>query len=459
MHRYRIHVILAISCIFQVLTACGPTDPTTPPNVIIITLDTVRADHLGCYGYPVDTTPHLDALASVATRYERCVASSSWTLPTHASFFTGKFAFEHGAHGFLSSPAAKNNINRLPESELTLAEALREEGYATTAYVANDALLGTRWQVDQGFEIYHVDRERCTIINDKVFAWLQARPDKPFMLFINYMDAHRPYNAETVPGLLPRPVVHDRGDLVRTMYEEVMPGTEPVSPELQQRVIDQYDTALRNLDTGLGALFDELKRLGVYENTVLVVTSDHGEFFGEHRLVEHSKDVYEEVMSIPLIIKYPGQTEGGIESTTATASDLPGLILAAFPNDVRKRRMVDFPDMPGTHEVVGELYYTRTKDLYHPIWGKRFRRVRTAIYDGPFKYIDSSDGAHELYDLDADPGEAVNLIETEAGTAARLAGRLGAFLASRAHSDAEDDKTPLTRDEIRRLRSLGYVGD
>ncbi|MBC8423423.1 sulfatase [bacterium] len=453
---YAFFIVLIGACS---LSGCGSVDDHAgPPNVVIITMDTVRADHLGCYGYPVNTTPQVDALAAVATRYARFVASSSWTVPTHASFFTGKFAFEHGAHGF-QVRFEVNNVNGLPAKELTLAEVLLDEGYATGAFVANEAYLGPRWQLDQGFETYHVEHVRCPDINRKAFAWLDSIPEKPFLLFVNYMDVHRPYNAQTVPGLLPRPVVPDDGELVEALCDAVMPGTNAVPPDLQQKVIDQYDTALRNLDAGVGALIEKLKSLDRYDNTVLVVESDHGEFFGEHLLVEHSKDVYEEVLSVPLIIKYPGQTQGAIESTTASAPDLPHLILSAFSGDDWAQHRLKFPNAPGNHEIIGELYYTRLKDLFHPVWGHRFRRIRTAFYDWPFKYINSTDGVHELYNLEEDPVEAVNLVGLDEATAGRLAGQLRQFLESRVRSDEQVEQKPLTKEERRRLKSLGYVGN
>jgi arylsulfatase A-like enzyme len=262
-----------------------------------------------------------------------------------------------------------------------------------------------------------------------------------------------------VAGLLPRPVVQDNGRLLDSLYAAVMPGTNPVPADIAQKVVDQYDTALRNLDTGIGDLIGHLKELGVYDNTVFVVTSDHGEFFGEHLLVEHSKDIYEEVVSVPLIIKFPGQTEGAIENTIVSATDLPHLVLSAFEGEPWVSHLADFPDSPGNHEIVSEIYYTRTKDLFHPVWGHRFNRVRTAIYDWPWKYISSSDNKNELYNLETDRAEAVNLIESDETTAARLSARLYEFLEKRGRSDERVDQKPLSEEERRRLRSLGYIGD
>jgi arylsulfatase A-like enzyme len=453
-------VTAALTAAFLVFGCSYGRGPFTPPNVIIITLDTVRSDHLGCYGYPLQTTPNIDAFAEKATRYTRVVASAPWTIPTHASFFTGRFPFEHGAHAFkVATPT--NNVNPLPESQRTLAEVFSDEGYDTGAFVANVAYLSQRWRLDQGFGSYVVKRVYASRLNKRVFPWLRvaATTARPFFLFVNYIDAHRPYNARPCHGLLPRPAASNPAELLDSFYDAVMPGTGDVPEDLREKVVNQYNTALCNLDISFERLIQELRELGVYDNTIIVLTSDHGEFFGEHLLVEHSKDVYEEVLSIPMIVKYPGQKKGKVVNTIVSATDVPHMILSQFRGGNWEEHLAKFPDAPGEHEVISELYYTRAKDLFHPVWSHRFDRVRTAIYDWPFKYISSSDGKNELYDLEKDRAETTNLIRQDQDTAARLAGRLQAFFAERVKSEELVDQEPLSEEELDRLRSLGYVGD
>jgi len=154
------------------------------PNVIFIVPDTLRADHLGCYGYKRNTSPTTDAFAKKAILYTRAFASSPWTVPTHASFFTGRYPFEHGAHTFkVAKP--KNNVNSLHKKSLTLAEVFKEEGYDTAAFVANAAYLSTRWQLNQGFDTYHVGRVRAATLNKHIFEWLDIHAENHFFLFIN----------------------------------------------------------------------------------------------------------------------------------------------------------------------------------------------------------------------------------------------------------------------------------
>jgi arylsulfatase A-like enzyme len=438
--------------------ACARGGPERAPNVVLITLDTVRRDHLGCYGYARATSPALDAFAAVATRYNHAIATSSWTVPTHASLFTGLFAFEHGAHAFEVPAGTINNVNPLPAGAHTLAEALWGRGYTTGAVVANEAYLSPRWQLNQGFETYDARRAYAPGVNERVFRWLDAVHERPFFLFVNYIDAHRPYNTRPRPGVTPRPVTQDNGELLDSLVAAVMPGTGEVPAELAARVIDQYDTAVANLDDALGALIERLRRLGVYDNTVIVVTSDHGEYFGEHHLVEHSKDIYQEGLIVPLIVKAPGQTEGAVDERVTASTDVPRAILENFPEDWHDV-LAQFPDAPGAGDVIAEIYYTRTKDLFDPRWGHRFQRIRTALYDGPYKLIASSDGGHELYRLDTDPREANNLFEAEPDAARRLMTRLQDVFAGRTASEERVDQAPLSDEELKRLRSLGYIGN
>ena len=436
----------------------APPEDRTLPNVILITFDTLRADHLDCYGYGRAVSPHIDEFARTATLYSRAMASSPWTVPTHSSLFTGKNPFEHGAHTF-KVDTWMNNVSPLASSHLTLAEAFQQESYTTAAFVANAGFLGPRWQMNQGFETYHVERVESPMLNRRIFDWLESLEERPFFLFINYIDTHRPYNTTPRPGLLKEPAVRDRAALLDALIDAVMGGDGTIPPALAQKVIDQYDTAIANVDEQFGELTALLKKLGLYENSTIVITSDHGEFFGEHQLVEHSKDVYQEGIWVPLIVKSAGQKQGKIVETLTSSTDVPGLIFSDFSSDIRARYLKDFGDVPGNHPVVSENYYSRLNDLFNPTWGDRFNRVRTAIYEWPHKFIHSSDGHHELYDLMGDPGEKKNLLTELPEVAQRLSRALEQFRAERDRGSGVIVERPLTEEEIDELRSLGYVDD
>jgi len=452
------NLIIIVASVGPAALSCGCAPGESPPNVVLITLDTMRQDHLGCYGYARPTSPNLDAFAQSATTYTRAVATSPWTVQTHASLFTGKFPFEHGAHTFKVTSPTPNNVNPLSKSFKTIAEFFRDEGYETTAYIANAAYLSERWQLDQGFDRYVVDHVPAVLLNRRITAWLTAREERPFFLFVNYIDTHGPYNTSKAAPFLDEPASADK-TLVDELFRQVMPGTGAIPSDLVDNVLDQYDTSVWIVDEQVGALFQSLKKLGLWENTIVIVTSDHGEYFGEHHLVKHSKDIYEAAMAVPLIVKGTGPGESKRVDTYVTSNDIPGIIASWMPFRLAAKLFVDFPDLPGNHPVIGENYYSRPHDIFNPVWGHRFKRVRTAVYDWPYKLIYSSDEKHELYNLDTDPGESENLLEQKPDVASRLQKTWMDFQEKRQRSDELIDQDPLTEEQLEKLRSLGYIGN
>ncbi|MFQ5490047.1 MAG: sulfatase [Phycisphaerae bacterium] len=445
------------------LLGCAPdraveSGPTVP-NVILIVLDTLRADHLGCYGYDKATSPRIDAFAAESVLYEKALASAPWTVPTHASMFTGKNPFEHGAHTFrVGQPV--NNVNSLHQRHTTLAETLQAEGFDTAAFVANDAFLGRRWKLDQGFDRYHVERAYAERLNEHIVRWLGDRQGRPFFLFINYIDVHWPLNTSPRPGFkVDASGLQNPEQLLAKIRRAVLPGTGKIPSDLMQQLTELYDLAIANLDEQVGALLDFIEGKGLGGNTLVVITSDHGEYFGEHHLIGHSKDVYQPALSIPLLIRAPGQAGGQRDKRLISSTDLPQLILSHFPQDFIDRRRRVFPDVPGNHLVLSENYFSRTKHLFGKPWSHRFWRIRTAVFDGSYKFIHSSDGQHELYDLQVDPTEKHNLYDVRRQVADQLLVHLEQFQDQRGRSADAPDTAPLTEEDIRRLKSLGYMGD
>ena len=190
---------------------------------------------------------------------------------------------------------------------------------------------------------------------------------------------------------------------------------------------------------------------------MIVLTSDHGEYFGEHDLMEHSKDVYQPVLWVPLMIKYPGQQEGKRVDRWFSLAEIPRLILTCLFRDDSAFPQDSFPVQPGSSPILGELYYTRKKDLFHPIWGKRFRRTRTAIFDGPYKYIHSSDENHELYNLETDPEELNNLLDTHSERAEELEQKLRAFKADRKIAHPDQATSAPEQKVLDQMKALGYL--
>jgi len=305
--------------------------PTPAPNIVLIVLDTVRADELSSYGYSRPTTPNIDRLASQGVLFENAISASSWTLPSTASILTGRLPHQHGANW--SIPIA---------SELqTLAEDLETHGYETAGFNANLGYGYAGWGLDQGFEVYdddgttlrhnlaatvigrvavqplyrswiHLDsfdRRNARDLNRDVFRWYNRRRSRrPFFLFINYFDAHYPY--VTSPPFDGRFGRAPESILSRAVNFEYRGGVP--KPLLAERgaVVTSYDNCLAFLDDQVGRLFDFLSRSPDWKNTKVIVTSDHGDAFGEHDAYGHGINLYRETTHVPLIFYGAGIPQG-----------------------------------------------------------------------------------------------------------------------------------------------------
>lgn len=448
------------------LAACGHSDRAaveelndapSSPHLILIVLDTLRTEHLSVYGYERPTSPQLEAFAATATRYDRAQAAAPWTLPSHASMFTGLYPFEHGAHTLDPRRVGERveglNVAPLSQAHTTLAEELRARGYTTGAVIANKGFLGERYQLDQGFESYEVDWWLHEDVNERAFRFLETHRAEPFFLFLNYMDTHGPYNCAPRPEFPPSGSRYDAQELLKEYKHHVLEGTTP-PPGVRERLLMQYDTSIANLDEGLGELFDRLRELGLFDDALIIVTSDHGEYFGEKDLVTHSKDVYQGAVRIPLIVKAPGQTVGRVDDRLISHVHLGGLVLAHTAAGLTKGTFASYWPREA---VLAENYFTRMEDLKSS-WGPRFMRVRSVLYDGPYKFIRSSDGQDELYHLDRDPEELHNLVDEEPERAERMRLELVARMPNERR--AEQEAAPeLTEEEMQTMRDLGYAGD
>ena len=447
--RLVLHVTLSIVG----LAACGgPSAPPegVPPTVVLVSMDTVRADSLSAYGGPEGATPHLDRFAAGATRYVSSYSAAPWTMPSHASMFTGLFPFEHGAHSFLPGPGHRgDNVFALHPRFQTLAEGLAAEGYATCGVVSNTVYLRPGLGLDAGFQRWDVRRESGARVTARALEWLDSRAggDRPAFLFVNYMDAHRPYATGDPEA--------DGHAALDGLIKRVMVSNEPAGDAgLEVRALHQR--AVSRLDTEVGALLEGLRTRGLLEDALVIITSDHGEAFGAHSLVEHSKDVYEDLVKVPLLVKAPGQTAGRVATERASSVDVPGLVAGALESSGFPVLARSFTRAPGNHPVVVENYYSRLRDLER--FGDRFRRRRVAIYEGSRKFILDSAAAPELYDLAVDPAELDDLAERDAASVADMARSLEVLLSAGAFQGQRALPDQLTRQQADEMSELGYGG-
>ena len=437
-------------------------EPAPPPHVILLSLDTLRADRIGCYATGAGTStgalsPAIDALGSTADRYGSCTATAPWTLPSHASMLTGLYPFEHGTHGFRVDEMVDNAYPLHPDHR-TLPEELRSVGYNTAGFAANTVYLAHRWGLYQGFDTYEVKRQPAAAVTDRVLEYLDqssqgAGGSAPQFLFVNYMDMHRPYGAGPREEILRMPREKQPDQMLERLCVQVM--NEGKAPgELADEVLGLYDDALTLLDQEIGRLLDGLKSRGLYDNAIVILTSDHGEAFGTHRIVEHGKDVYEPLVAVPLIVKYPGQTEGRVvKDKLSSLVDLPGLVAAAIPGEMGEAVAMSFPRLPGSHGVMTEIHFSRPRDF--KLYGARFQHERTAWRDGRFK-LNVGGVQTELFDLDADPGETVNLITVDPVRAANMQRALERFLEKTAYAGERLPPVPAGQFDLKEAKALGY---
>lgn len=427
-------------------------------------MDTVRQDHLSCYGYDRETTPWLDELCRSSTVFDAAHSTSGWTSPAHASMFTGLFPIAHRT--------TQENW-ALGEEFNTLAEQLSEAGYAT-AGIAENPMLSKRNGFDQGFETYDelwreegtegvkaVERFAETIENRNV--------NKPLFAFVNLMGAHSPYRAanEYAKRFVQDPTIRLRSNLWR---EHFLGEAEFVEAELEH-LRDLYDAEIAYTDELVRSMATKLMDAGLWEQTVFVVTSDHGENIGDHGLMDHVFSLYESTTKVPLIIHDPAHFKGNErESRSVQLTDLFWTLLerAGIEQAERSAHGRSLTDLRGDRPVFCEYYYPKQALLAIGDKAQQasrldpYRRRLKSIQKDGLKLIWGSDGRHELYDLKTDANELSNLIEDEAYAArcAQLEQLLAAVLVRLAPSEGsehEGREADPDDETLRALRKIGYT--
>lgn len=438
--------IAAIACALGL--GCGPREPAARPNVLLITLDTTRADHLGLYGYPRPTSPHLDALASEGAYWTRAYTTATWTLPAHASLFTGKYPKTHGAMydekgaftlgDVLPGPAEFRTLRArgLSPGEPTLAKLLRNAGYRTGAIVAGP-WMKRLFGLDTGFEYYDDDRianangRPARDVTDAAIRWIDAGDGRPFFLFLNYFDAHSPfYPKQRCLDAITEPAERPQGET-----------SDP------RALLLLYAAEIRCVDEQLGRLLDHLRARDLYDSTWILVTADHGEHMGEHGDTGHGKSLYDVELRVPLVVKPPrGEGPRGRQEAIVQISDLHPWILTRLGVAVPAGVQGAFP--AGARPAVAEV--DRPQIGPRGSW--------RAIVDGDWKYLENDAGTRLLFDVVHDPGESDDRLAAEPARAQALADRLGSLRAAMPAAPPLDAPGAAIDDETRRaLESLGYV--
>jgi len=469
--RNPIHLRPSLLVLFATLAWVGTgCHRAPPPNVLIVVLDTVRADRLSAYGYPKETSPRLEALAAEGRLYERAYSTSSWTAPAHASLFTGLY------------PAAHRTTQEnwtLSAELVTLAEVFAAHGYETVGIVSNP-MLSTERGFDQGFQRYHpswsqadeLRRQPNWISTREVERFLFTRAvDRPFFAFVNLNGAHSPYDScgpECDRWVVDREIAQHSSD-----WHAYYLGRREPNPADLAHIGQRYDAELRRVDAFVGKIIDSLEQTGVLDDTIVVVTSDHGENLGDHGHVDHVFTLYESTTRIPLIVRFPRAFEPGTrDALPAQLPDVHATLLAltGFAEEAPDQQGVDLRAPRARADRPLLLEYAKPVQSLSIVryWAneaeqrrlERWNRSLGATIDRGYKLIVASDGERELYDLRSDPDETKNLIgeASEAGRIATLTRRLDELRTTYAEARvAPAEPAPLEEETRRALEAIGYL--
>lgn len=417
-------VLIGLASTAAWLTLRSP-EPRQRPNVILISIDTCRPDYFGCYGRAGGTTPHIDAFAADAVKFSNVVSPVPLTFPAHSSMLTGTYPPFHGVHD--------NIAYRLADRNTTLAELLKELGYRS-AGIVGAFVMDQQFGIAQGFDHYDDEFESgMTVPGDYperlggdvtgvAVDWLDKQGDQPFFLFLHYFDPHHPY----------RP-------------------PEPFNAIFQD---DLYAGEIAYTDHCVGKVLDKLKTLGLYESSVIIVTGDHGEAFGEHGEIEHGYYIYGTTTRVPLIMKTPGSRAGRTVEAKVSLIDIVPTILAqlgaAIPGHIQGHDLtpllVDENPKLDPRYVYSESL-TATKYGCSSLLG---------LENDRWKYIQTT--RPELYDLSVDPGQTKNVAGQYPRQVGVLRERLRSMLADSLRAVDGGNRMAMDAESLERLRQLGYTG-
>ena len=497
---YALGVIALLSVTYATGMAINPDSPKLPPravvaskqrpNIVLIVMDTVRADHASLYGYERDTTPFLRELAKQSTLYERAFAVSDFTLPTHASMFTGLYPRTHGAY---FAPPNYPKGRPLSQGFTTIAEILHANGYRTAGIVANAGYLAPEMGFAQGFELYdsripvhaaiwtqthylrrsvryllnrftstadfEVRARRGDEINREAYHVLD-QIDSPFFLFVNYMDAHSPYVPpspfdERYP--CPDPAIRSLNRAGRvSRAAEVLSGQRDLETEERACLTSAYDGGIAYVDSQIGELVESLRARGLFDNMLLIVTSDHGEALGRRKQIGHGGiSVYQNEIGIPLLVKYPGFNSEARVDTNVSQVDLVPTVLAA----------ASIPDPPGLQGVnLARLDRANARFLvsvsYPDPWlirvNRQYDRTEHAILFEDKKLVEYTSNKKELFDLARDLNEEHNLYREGDKDVLSLSSMLDQWKRS-VPLAVPADRGVTDRSTVEKLKSLGYA--
>jgi len=444
-------VLCCVLCLNLALVIDGVINTPSSPNIIVIAVETLRAGHLGCYGYQRNTTPHIDALAQDSILFENAISVSSFTYPALSAFFTSQFPTVLGTTDFHV---------KLNNKFFTLAEFLKNNCYATAAFVANPS-LNKKIGVNQGFGIYKMISGLgygSSKVTDAAARFIRKNKKKPFFLFLFYFDPHHPYSLREEYNYYPsyKGALKSDTPISQYEYEKNKEKREALTDDDIKFLLSCYDSEIRYTDEQVGTLLNNLKTSGIYDNSIIILLGDHGEEFMDHGGMGHGHVLYQEIIHVPLIIKLALQQQKGkrISQRISLIDAMPSLAgllkITVPPLAGLEGRQWDLEKIEHLNE---EAVYSDHSDEKHSY---------CIIFKGLKLLVNrQKDGAFELYDLNRDPWERENIYGSAMEGMDALKDMLFGW---RKHIETKKTSMVDSREKIiynekekQQLRALGYL--
>lgn len=455
--------VIALACGASIYLAPIIGRRWSPQRIYIVTIDTLRADHVGALGYPRNATPFIDSLSARGTLFERALSASSHTAPSHASMFTGLFPFQHGV---------RRNHETLDAEVPALPAYLKERGFTVAAFPAVEFLDGKVGFPASPVPLELSNRRSDWYLNaqevfDNALAWLSGRAvSEKLLVWMHVYDVHQWKGRGKLPESYQPGMLAPRGAEMISFLEQRhnLPAEFHGGKERMLAAVDGYDLRLRFVDDQLKRLYESVTRAGMNGDALWIVTSDHGEGLGNHNYEGHGEYLYEEQLRVPLLIhstggEIPVTRAGGLVRSVDLFPSLAELVDGAAPGFARSIEGLSYARelLSGRWEGLAERWSFAErrpvdKESHRRTWrpGESF-----SLHSGRDKLIEYSEGADELYDLPKDPFELADIDDPDRENAVR--GELMEIL-KRKHSERiKPDEPKLDDSQIEELRTLGYL--
>ena len=432
------------------------------PNILLVSIDSLRADHLSCYGHFNETSPVIDAAAGEGARFEKAMAPSPWTLPSHMSMLSSLAPRQH---------QVTEDHTKLRDEAVLLSEVLADAGYATAGFVSGPYVKAI-YGFSQGFDLYddfsavrRLGRPEQTIITSPILRkktsewfkkWDREGREKPFFMFLHMFDVHYDYNPPAPYKMMFDPDYKGPVTGIKMLNAKHFRGD--VDPRNIEHLAALYDAEIRFTDFHLGKILNVLRNLGVYDDTILVITADHGEEFFEHGWMSHRRTLFDESIHIPLVMRYPSEIPAGVvvEQMVRTVDIAPTILsLAQIPK----------PENFGTSSLKApHAERDLTGLIQNGTWGEAppvlsFGQLHgglSSVRSEKFKVIQRNNGKPQFYDLEKDPREQSRIKGRKSRELKALRKQLRAWKLA-AHPEKLAQPTELSQEQMELLRALGYI--